>query len=55
MKLYSVKILRDNVYPKRGVRVLCHTPQEAIALAKERLHIPQDTLVYAKYRVVRGG
>ena len=52
MRKYSVKIYNDiKGWPKRGVRVVCHTTDEAIALAKVRLHIPQNQQVLASYKI----
>ena len=52
MRKYSVKIYNEKTgWPKRGVRVVCYTSNEAISLAKERLHIPQEQSVLASYKI----
>lgn len=54
MKIYSVKIFNDEkcFWPVYGVRVQCDTSKEAIELAKERLHIPKEKPVLAKYFII---
>lgn len=52
MKMYSVKVFRNDKWPKRGVRVVCNNKEEAIYHAKNRLGIPQEERVLVCYRVV---
>ena len=53
MRRYSVRIFNEGKgWPKRGVRVVCHTSEEAVALAKKRLHIPQERRVLARCKIV---
>ena len=53
MRRYSVRIFNEEKgWPQRGVRVVCHTSEEAVALAKKRLHIPQERRVLARCKIV---
>ena len=52
MNVYSIRFFRNDKWDKRGVRVTAHTQKEAIAIARERKHIPQDEKVLVSWHYV---
>ena len=52
MNVYSIRFFRNDKWDKRGVRITAHTQKEAIAIARERKHIPQDEKVLVSWYYV---
>ena len=52
MNVYSIRFFRNGKWDKRGIRATAYTQKEAIAIARERKHIPQDEKVLVSWHYV---